>query len=413
MQRSLFLLLLGPVLGLLAPLASAQGRGNGGPVPVVLAQAESRKVAARRSFVGTIRPTKRAVLGSEIQGLVVAFHARAGRRVTPRDVLAQLRTTTIDSRVAAARAVARLREQELAEAENGSRPEEIAVAQAQVGQAEAELEIRKWKLETAERLYRDKTVTEDELQDARLLARVAAKRLEQEKASLALLEAGTREERIAQARARLDAAKAEVERLESDKRLHEIHAPFAGWVAEERTEVGQWLGTGESIAVLVSLDEVDVVVPVLEDFVAELAPGRVVPVTIDALPGRPFQAELVAVVPQADERARSFPVKLRLKNEVRDGQPLLMAGMLARVYLDTGSKRTAILVPKDALVLGEARPQVWVVDDSMTAKPVPVVPGLAVGESIEIASGLEEGQKVVVRGNERLKGTPKVREVER
>jgi len=170
---------------------------------------------------------------------------------------------------------------------------------------------------------------------------------------------------------------------------------------------------GESIAVLVSLDEVDVVVPVLEDFVAELAPGRVVPVTIDALPGRPFQAELVAVVPQADERARSFPVKLRLKNEVRDGQPLLMAGMLARVYLDTGSKRTAILVPKDALVLGEARPQVWVVDDSMTAKPVPVVPGLAVGESIEIASGLEEGQKVVVRGNERLKGTPKVREVER
>ncbi len=400
------------ILGLLARLAPGQSPARG--VPVVVAVAESRPVAARRAFVGTVRPTRIAVLGSEVEGQVIEFSARAGRRVTPEDTLAKLRTATIDSRLAAARAVARLREHELAEAKNGTREEELAVGRAQVGQAQAEVKTREWKRDTAERLFADKTVTEDEVQDARLLARVAAQRLKQQEASLALLLAGTRKERIEQASARLDAQAAEVARLESDKRRHTIKPPFAGWIIEERTEVGHWLGTGESVAVLAALDEVDIVVHVIEDFVGDLKPGLVVPVTIDALPSRPFQAKLIAIVPQGDERARTFPVKLRLRNSVRDNQPLLKAGMLARVHIDRGSKRTAILVPKDALSLGGPRPLVWVVDEkTMTARPTPVVLGLAVGNMVEIAGGLTAGAKVVVRGNERLRGTPMVRFVDR
>lgn len=86
--------------------------------------------------------------------------------------------------------------------------------------------------------------------------------------------------------------------------------------------------------------------------------------------------------------------------------------MLAYVTLPVGNPHTALLVPKDALVLGGPSPLVYVVeDDSQTgqsvARAVAVSVGVADGPWIQVTGSLTAGQRVVVQGNERLRsGAP-------
>jgi multidrug efflux pump subunit AcrA (membrane-fusion protein) len=130
---------------------------------------------------------------------------------------------------------------------------------------------------------------------------------------------------------------------------------------------------------------------------------------VPAIPGRQFTGLVTEVDPQADVQARTFPVKVRVKNELVDDVPLLKAGMYARVSLPTGGKQLATLVPKDSLVLGGAQPLVFIVEGATeTGKvgkvaPVPVQVGVADGGLIQVTGPVRPGQLVVVQGNERLR----------
>jgi len=88
--------------------------------------------------------------------------------------------------------------------------------------------------------------------------------------------------------------------------------------------------------------------------------------------------------------------------------------MLARVWLPVGRTGPATVLPKDALVLGAASAMVFVIDPvgvtpaagsatTGTVRPVPVSLGATIEGSVEVRGGLEPGQLVVIRGNERLR----------
>jgi multidrug efflux pump subunit AcrA (membrane-fusion protein) len=135
-----------------------------------------------------------------------------------------------------------------------------------------------------------------------------------------------------------------------------------------------------------------------------------------ALTGQVFSGTVVAVVPQSDERTRTFPVRVLVNNPIRNDQPLIKAGMLANVTLQTGVNQEATLVPKDALVLGGTVPMVFVVvpdeknPQQQTVRPVAVELGVASEGRIQVlpssaAQGVvvKPGDQVVVLGNERLR----------
>jgi multidrug efflux pump subunit AcrA (membrane-fusion protein) len=388
MRRFVFLLLLGA--------AAAQDRPA---ALVVVAEAVEREVTARRSFVGTVEPARRSVVESEVEGLVAEYIAEEGQRVEAGAPLAKLRTKLAEIALAAARAELKLRTEELRELKNGSRPEELAQSRARLAAAKAANELRQWRLGRAKQLFDTSVISEDELKEAEMTARLAEELLAEVHEGLRLAEAGPREERIAQAEARVEAQQAEVARLEDRLERHTIRAPFAGYVVMEHTEVGEWLGEGAAVAEIVALDEVDVVAPVVEDYILGIAVGMTASISVGAVPGREFEGMVSAIVPGADERARTFPVKVRVRNP--EG-PFLKAGMFATVHLPVGAKEKAVLVPKDALVLGGPRPIVFVVTDG-EAEPVPVETGIAVDDLVQVKGGVAGGQKVVIRGNERLR----------
>ena len=102
-------------------------------------------------------------------------------------------------------------------------------------------------------------------------------------------------------------------------------------------------------------------------------------------------------------RGRTFPVRIRIKNPVANGRPVLKAGMLARVTLAVGEKQPTLLVPKDAIVLGGPAPIVWAIDEKTGGgRIVPVTIGAGYGDDVGVTGPLKEGERIVVRGNERL-----------
>lgn len=381
------------------------------PAPVQTAEVLQLDVADARSFVGTVVPSRTSVVGNEFAGVVAEFLVEAGDRVASGQPLARLRTTVLQTRLDSARAELAVREAKLAELQNGSRPEAKREARARLDQATAELSLQRWKLDAANRLRKSKTISIDELREAELAVRAGEEREKEAQAALELVEAGPRKERIDQSKAAVQAQAAEIARLEEEERRHTIRAPFEGYVIEERTQQGQWLAIGDPVVELAALDEVDVVLPVLEDFIGGLSRDTPVAVYVGALPDVVFDGRIHRIVPEANPRARTFPVKIRFDNVRVGARVRVKAGMFARVKLAVGEKKKALVVPKDALVLGGPRPIVYTVDPAdPKAVPVPVELGVAHKGYITVQGDLEPGMRVVVRGNERLRPGQAVRD---
>ena len=380
-----------------------------GPVPVVAGQVATMELAAGQPFVGTVLPARTSDVGSAVAGRVVDYPIVDGQHVAADESITQLLRGLLEIERRGGAAELERRRQELAELQAGSRPEEIAQARAIVAGFEARLAYAKSRLTRLARLAERGTSTVDELQDAQTELQAIEAQLAGSQAALALAEAGPRREEIAQAAAAVAVQEAEVERIDDQLAKHTIRAPFAGWVVERFAEKGQWLSQGSLVARIAELDRVKIVAEVPEMSVRFLSPGAEVRLEFDAAPDQTWVGHVARVVPQADVLSRSFPVEVLLDNRVADGEPVLKGGMLARAWLPVGKTGSATVVPKDAVVLGGFRPFVYLIEPAGadattgTVRPVDVALGVAVEGHVEIRGGLEPGQFVVTRGNERLR----------
>jgi RND family efflux transporter MFP subunit len=383
---------------------------------VTVAQVVEREVAQGQTFVGTVLPARRSVIGSAVDGRVEAFPHEDGDFVKKGEVLAQLRKRTLELEHTATQAEMRAAEAEHQELQNGTRKEDIDQARARRGAAESLMKYTEAKRRRIETLFERKSVSEDELQEAVSAYEVSHLKFAEAGAALEMAIAGPRPEQKARAKAKVEALAEHCARLQDQIDRHTIIAPFDGYVVKEFTEVGAWLKRGDPVAEVVELDKVDVEIMVLENHAPRLAPGVSARVELPALPQEALVGVVFQIIPQADVRSRSFPVKIRLENRLVKDQPLIKAGMFARVTLPLGQAAKTVLVPKDAVVLGGKTPVVWTVATGKTpapagappagegprAVPVPVELGVAEGDWIEVRGALAAGQTVVMHGNERL-----------
>ena len=189
---------------------------------------------------------------------------------------------------------------------------------------------------------------------------------------------------------------ASLDRLLLEKEKKNITAPFNGIVMEKSVEKGEWVKIGGTVAIIADDSEVDVIVDVPAGMLQYLKSGREIEITTGDLK---LKGKFVSFVPKGDVATRTFSVKIRLKNS--NG---LVEGMEARALLPTASRQESLLIPRDALVAKFGKNVVFVVKEGK-AKMVEVAVRGYSGFSVGITGeGLEAGQQVVVKGNERLFG---------
>ncbi len=388
---------------------------------VVVSPVIKKQVATGQSFVGTVMPLKKSAVGTAVDGRVTDYPINVGDRVTKGQPLAKLLTETISLQIVAAQADLKFREEELRELTNGWRKEEIEQAAARMEAASARREYAAQRLKRALALFEKAQIgTLEQMEDDRSAAVATEQSYQAERLAHELMKQGPRDEKIEQTKARVAEQNAQVKLLQDQLQKHTMISPFDGYIVAEKTEIGEWVTQGQVVAEVIYLDEVDIEAHVLDAHIEHVRVGTTVRVEVPALKSSIFVGQVSIVTPQADMKSRTFPVKVRVKNIIREDGPVLKAGMLARATLPTGELRDSLLVPKDAIVLGGPVPVVSLVvplDEKELAtldpkapgpKPtskvkfVPVELGIADGGWIAVTGDLAADQQVVIVGNERV-----------
>ncbi len=396
-----------PLVLLSQCLVSGTLYAQGGPATVIVAPVVEHRLSAEQSYVANVKPWRQSTVGSAVDGRVLEYLVDAGQRVEQSQPLAQLRTKTIEIEIAAAEAELALRKAELAELQNGSRPDEVLLAESVKEVAQANNEYARAKLARAKRLFQEASgISQDEFEAARAESLVAAAKVAESESSFRLVKDGPRKEQIDQAAARVDMQQQIIEGLLDRKEKYTLKSPFAGYVSMEMTEIGAWVSQGDPVAQIVEIDPVEIEVYVPESSIQFVEPGKSVSISVEAASGNDFQGTIEQIVPLADGRARTFPVRIRVKNPMVGSRHQLLPGMLARVKLPSSELETRLMVPLDAIRLGGQSPTLYkIVDNKAVLVPVSIGPELGTGVAVApLQQGqLAVGDHVAIRGNQRLR----------
>ena len=338
------------VLILLALAAvPALGQDGAPPANVVTATAQSGSVTPQAVFVGTVYFPEVSAVAAEVAGRVEQVAFDEGDRMNRGQVMASLDTAILEK--------------------------ELAAQEASLRQALASLEKARLDLSRMERLYGQRTVSEQEYDDARFTV------LELEGQADAL------------------ARQADTLRISLDK-AH-VRAPFAGVVLERNVDRGEWLSAGATVATLARDDQVEVRVNVPAGVFRLARPGLAVEVEAA---GVLLRGRVASATPSGDQATRTFPVRILAKGaDGAKGGAGLAQGMEARVRLPVGGEVQAVLVPRDAVIPVQGQDMVYTVVDSK-AQPLPVTVQAYNGMTAAvIGPGLAKDMPVVVKGHERLR----------
>ena len=288
------------------------------------------------SASGTI-DTDEIHVASRYGGRVEKILAQEGDTLKPGQVIAELDAAELKAR--RDQAVA-----QLAELEAGPRKEEIEAAQHDWEALTASLALARADAKRADELFANKTISETEHDGAIRRAEALEKNVAAAKSRYDLLRAGTRPERLAQARAQL---------AEMDAQLREMRvvAPADSVLEVLAVKAGDVLAPNREIATLVLPQHLWVRVYVPEPWLGHVKLGDPVKIRVDSFANKEFQGTIEQIarsaeftprnVQTAEDRIKQvFGVKVRLDN--REG--LLRAGMSADVFfsnLPTGLKASA------------------------------------------------------------------------
>lgn len=218
----------------------------------------------------------------------------------------------------------------------------------------------------------------------------------QAQAALNLLLEGPDEVDLALAEVQIEQAALAVEQARLALADAEIHAPFAGTVAELRIEAGELVGAGTSVIVLMNNREVQLDVLVDEIDVAQIVEGQSATIMLDALPEAEVEGTVTFVAPNATVEGGVVSYRVVITLEPTDAP--IRVGMTGTAGIVTEVLEDVLLVPNWAVRLDRTTGEAFVNirRENGRVEEVAIELGMYGNEFSEVLSGLEEGDEVVV-----------------
>ena len=287
--------------------------------------------------VGTVKAEREVIISPRIMGTLLDLPVNAGESVVEGQLLCRLDDRGIRARQEQARSA--------------------------VTAAESEYERASKDYQRFERLLKDQAVTQQHFETARAVYKGAE--------------------------ARLRGAREALKEAEVSLGYAVIRSPVAGYVVEKHMEVGDMATPGRPVVTVQEEGGLRLEAAVREGLVGSLLLGDSLRVRIDAL-AMELSGRLEEKVPVADPRTRSFLVKVSLPQ-----QPGLRSGMFGRLFIPIGSV-TPLTVSSEAIEsIGQIQ-QVWVLSEEGIPQRRYVRTGRIYADRVEILSGLQEGERVIV-----------------
>src|SRR5210317_2245720 len=333
------------VLSLFTLAATGPAWGQGGsfvmpPARVEVATAKLRDMAPSIDVSGTVVSLNDSRIASEIEG-VLTWLADVGDAVDAGDVIAR-----IDARLLRI---------------------EVTRAEATVARLQSDLGYRQRQLERTEGLAAKNSVSETLLDEARAQRDQA-------------------QHSLTNAHAALERARADLERTE-------IRAAFAGHVTQRLASVGEFVNVGEDVLRLVDTHRIEISLPASITLTRYIRPGMKV---LAKSGGLAREHTVRTVVPVGDAVSRMVEVRLKA------GDSEWLVGTPVQISLPSDAPVSTVAVPRDALVERSGQSFVYKVNTDGVAEQVTVQIRSIVGLWVGIDNGIAPGDRVIVRGAERL-----------
>ncbi|MBT4139610.1 MAG: efflux RND transporter periplasmic adaptor subunit, partial [Candidatus Latescibacteria bacterium] len=183
-----------------------------------------------------------------------------------------------------------------------------------------------------------------------------------------------------------------------------VRAPVDGVISQRLVKIGDRVGQSAKLYEMVNLSRLIAHVHVPGQGMQNLSMGQRALVTTDFLPDSKFEGRILRISPVVDPGSGTFKVTLELDADDRRLRP----GMFVNAHIVTATHMQAVLVPKRAVVYDDGMPHVFVVSDSMALKKQFDI-GFDDSEHVEVVSGIDKGDLIVVVGQNGLKDKAKVR----
>lgn len=185
-----------------------------------------------------------------------------------------------------------------------------------------------------------------------------------------------------------------------------VYAPISGTITALPLTVGTSVNTNTSIAQIGNINSLQIKSNVPERDIAVLKTGLSADVTLAAYKNESFKAHIIRVSPIVDEVSRSKEIYFALDKE----DSRVNAGMYAKIKLYTTVHKDCIVIPFDCVKSSNDKYSVFVVENN-TVTETAVELGINVDGNVQVLSGLEPGQKIVVSGIQNLATGSKVKEI--
>jgi HlyD family secretion protein len=408
--------------------AQSQSPGSkerGGATPVDVAIARTELLQKQLEYTGNTTPFRIVSLRSQVEGRLLALNLDVGDTVKLGQNVGQLDDAILSTELKQAEAELAALKSEVARANN-----QVSNARADVERARLEVVQAQADSERQQRLFKAGAIAEQTAQQARTQAKTAAQALR-----AAQEQVRTEQQAVAAAQGRVFAQQALVAQTKERRSYARLTSPITGVVTEKVTEPGNFLQAGNEVVKIGDFNRVKVVVQVSELELAQIQVGQSVQVRLDAFPKETLMGRVTRISPAADATARLIPVEVVISN----AQGKIGSGLLARVNFEnqtqqrvvvpqaaiqkqaqnnnsktTGKNQQSSAAPNAANTAGAENPAgtLFVVKDTEGKAKVAaraVTLGKRTDGKVEILSGLQSGERYVVRSGKPLKDGETVR----
>lgn len=390
---------------------SQTGAANKKAPTVTVETARKEPISRLLELTGETVAVQSVVISATVEGPISFCPWREGDKVeTSPDKPAKLVEVNRElyrAEVNAADAALDVAKAKLADLKAGTRPEEIAKAQEAVRQLEESTAFAKNDLDRITKLVESGSLPGEALEKARVENATQHAKLAFAARHLEMLEAGytktaiaVQEATVKEAQAKLDLAKA---------RLNEcvIVAPFSGTITRVHVRPGDMASIKAPLLEMADMSSLVIRVAVPEAHASGVHEGMAAHVALDSLPGKTFTAKVVRVYPELDRRMRTRTVELKLIEPAN-----LAPGMFARIRLVLESVEGVVTVPQHSVLVTPAGERVAYIVANGKATMRKVTTGIEQAGRVQVLSGLEAGEKVVISGHEKLKDGMEIRVAE-
>jgi HlyD family secretion protein len=367
---------------------------------------------------GLVQSIRKINISPSTQGRIMELFVREGDRIQAGQAIARMDDEQLQAQVSQYEAILDRSRAQLAERLAGSRQEEVAKAEADVIRSEARvqearsrLQLATEKLNRRQILQKEGAITREALNESQVDVRNAEDNLTQTQASLAISQqdlarqrSGFRAEEIAQTRAQVAEANAQLQSFQIQLNNTLVRAPFGGIITRRFTDVGDFVApttsasssdgaTSASIAELSSGLEVEAKVP--EANIAGIKQGQSVEVRSDSYPDQVFKGQVQSIAPRAvkENSITSFRVKVKLET----GLEQLKAGMNVKLAFIAEPIQNALVVPLSAVVTQkDGQRGIWLLDANSEIRFQLIRLGSESGSQAQILEGLKAGDRILI-----------------